>query len=74
MRATKKTSKKKHSWKEVFLFPEMTLFFFVLFFYPPKLFFFFRKSATIQCVSWAEKKTQCFFLVMRGLNLMRAFI
>ena len=55
MRATKKTSKKKHSWKKVFLFPEMNLFFFGMFFYLPKLNVFFRKSATIQCARWAEK-------------------
>ena len=32
MRATKKQAQKKHSWKKVFLFPEMKLFFFRMFF------------------------------------------
>ena len=38
----------------------------------PEINLIFKKSATIQCAHWAEKKHV--FLVMRGLNLMRALI
>ena len=66
----KKTSKKKPSWKDVFLYFEMNLVFIGMFFYFPKLTVFFGNRQ--QSNASAEKKT--FFLLMRSLNLMRALI
>ena len=58
MRATKKTNKKNHSWKNVF-------------FYLQKLNVIFRKSATIQCARWTEINA-CFFGNARPKSNARA--
>ena len=67
-----KNKPKKHSWKNIFLSAEMYLFFPECVFYLPKLRVFFgnRQQSNARA---GQKKTHV-FLVMRGLNLMRALI
>ena len=50
----------------------MNLFFSECFFYLPKLTRFFRKSATIKCARWAEKKHMVFFGNTRPKSNARA--
>ena len=72
-RATKKHKQKKHGCKNVFLSPEMNLFFSDFFFIPQNCLFFFGNRQKFNARA-GQKKNTCFFLVMRGLNLMRALI
>ena len=59
MMATKKHAI-KHSWKYVFLSPEINLFSSECFLSPKYNWVSFWKSATIQCARWVGKNT-CFF-------------
>ena len=54
MRATEKTSKKNIAGK-IFVISRNELVFFLMFFLFSEIDSFFRKSATIECVRWAEK-------------------
>ena len=63
MRATKKTSKKKHCWKKVFLFPEM--------FFSQCFFFENRQQFNARA---GQKKNTCFFGNARPKSNARAHL
>ena len=69
----KKNDKKKHSWKNVFYLSKLSCFFSEMFFLSPEIDCFFSEICNNQMRAPGRKK-HMLFLVMRGLNLMRALI
>ena len=69
-----KKKRNKDKAGKCFLSPEMNLFFSECFFLSSEINFFSRKSAKNPMRALSREKTHVVFLVMRGLNLMRALI